>query len=61
MGVPGNIRDLPRGYDTQGLFWQDMLLRTRSLDRQPEAPREYLDITALLVQTAKQQGWSSSS
>jgi hypothetical protein len=61
MGSSASILDSVRGYDTQGLFWYDMLLRTRNSDGRGEAPREYLDITALLVETARQQGWHSQS
>ena len=50
-----------RGYDTQGLFWQDVLLRTRQPKTKPEVSPQYIDIAGLLVETAKQQGWHSQS
>jgi hypothetical protein len=54
-------QNIVRGYDTQGLFWQDVLLRTRQSKTQPEIPQHHVDITGLLVETAKQQGWHSPS
>jgi hypothetical protein len=54
-------QNIVRGYDTQGLFWQDVLLRTRQPENKPEVPRRYVDIAGLLVETAKQQGWHSQS
>jgi hypothetical protein len=51
----------PRGYDTKGLFWQDVLLRARQVETKRELSREYIDITALLAEIAKQEGWHSLS
>jgi hypothetical protein len=56
-----NEDEMTRGYDTQGLFWADVLLRTRQLEVKRESPRRYADVTALLVEIAKNEGWHSQS
>jgi hypothetical protein len=50
-----------RGYDTQGLFWADVLLRARHWETKPRFPRQYVDVAALLAQIAKQEEWHSQS
>ncbi len=50
-----------RGYDTQGLFWADVLLRTRHVETKPQFSRQYVDVAALLPQIAKQEEWHSQS
>jgi hypothetical protein len=50
-----------RGYDTQGLFWADVLLRARHWETKPQFPRPYVDVAALLAQIAKQEEWHSQS
>jgi hypothetical protein len=61
LGINREQKNIVRGYDTQGLFWQDVLLRTRQVQTKPEVPRPYVDITGLLVEIARREAWYSQS
>ena len=54
-------QNIVRGYDTQGLFWQDVLIRTRQANFKPEVARVHVEVSGLLVEMARQQGWHSQS